>query len=181
MEGTGPGWGPPSPGAAPVAGLPPPQPAGSTRAEPGGAALGQEPAEAGQGVRGAAAGARRRRVGGGRHRQINIRVTDVEFDAVQRRAGAAQVSIPRLLLESVLGRDGVTSAERRALYASFMAARRTLAGAANNLNQLTRWSHVHEQAHADVDEATAAVEAAARRLVMAVEAVDDAMAGEPGA
>lgn len=177
-QGTATGWGPPTPAEQPVAVLPtPPWEAGSVRREPGGAALGV-PAGAGESAAGAAAGTRRRRVDGGRRRQINIRVTDVEFEQLEVRARAAGVSVPRLLVESVLARDGVTPPERRALYASFLAARRTLAGAANNLNQLTRWSHAHEEAHPEIDRATAAVEAAAARVVTAVSAVDRAVAGE---
>lgn len=61
------------------------------------------------------------------------------------------------------------------LLAAFLATRRTLAGAANNLNQLTRWSHAHEHAANGIDTAIAAVDDAATRLRLDVSALADSL------
>jgi hypothetical protein len=162
------------PAAVPI-GVPAVAGEGSASQERDGAALSPEPA--GKPVE-TPAGGRRRRAVGGRQRQLLVRLTDAEHSELQARASGAGVSVQRLLVESVLARDGITPAERRALYATLLAARRTLAGVANNLNQLTRWTHAHETAHPDIDTAIETVEDAAARLVAAVAAVDDAVADE---
>ncbi|MDQ3352411.1 MAG: hypothetical protein M3501_10675 [Actinomycetota bacterium] len=72
--------------------------------------------------------------------------------------------MPRRLTEAVIASDRLAPGERRALYVTLMAARRVLAGAADNLNQLTRWSHSREMLHPEIDTAIATVEEAARGL-----------------
>ena len=56
---------------------------------------------------------------------------------------------------------------------TLLGVRRTLAGAANNLNQLTRWSHAEERLHPEVDAAVATVEAAAGRMRGRIGSLED--------
>lgn len=110
-------------------------------------------------------------------------MTDEEHAELSARAAAAGVSLPRFLIESATAGEGRTAPERRAVYATLLAARRTLAGAANNLNQLARWSNIEGREHPDTEGVIGAVEAAAARFGDAVQAlVDEAGAEgqEPG-
>src|SRR5690606_25044369 len=131
----------------------------------GGAALG-EPADAAGGP----PPKRLRRKVGGRHRQVKLRLSDDELEAFQASAAEANLSVQRYIVETVLAAGGqpvrrpLLGRQQRALLATFLATRRTLAGAANNLNQLTRWSHAHEEPAQGIEDAIAAVDAAARRL-----------------
>jgi hypothetical protein len=95
---------------------------------------------------------------------VGVRVSNEEHEALSARADAAGVSLPRLLLEAALGPEGSTPPERRAWFAALLAARRQLAGAANNLNQLTRLGNIDKQGPAEVGEAAAAVERCANQL-----------------
>jgi hypothetical protein len=106
-------------------------------------------------------------------------VTDGELAVLRSRAASAGVSVPRLLAESALGPPGSTVSERRAVMVTLLAARRVLAGAANNLNQVARWSNIHEDAHVDVDAAVAAVSAAAAVFESRVDDVAAAGRGRP--
>lgn len=169
---------PPAGGAAgesggPVSWAPPTVPAGS--APGGGAALGSSAAPAEE-----PSPKRLRRKLGGRHHQVKLRLSDAELEAFQARAETANLSVQRYIVETVLAagpepRRPLLGRQQRALLATFMATRRTLAGAANNLNQLTRWSHAHEQAAAGINEAIAAVDGAARRLRLDVDALAESL------
>ena len=54
-------------------------------------------------------------------------------------AGEQGVTVPRLLVESALARSvGETASERRALLTELFAVHRTVAGVANNVNQIAR-------------------------------------------
>lgn len=79
------------------------------------------------------------------------------------------MSVPRFMVESALGPVGSTSPERRAWFATLLSARRQLAGAANNLNQLTHLGQIDKRVPAGVDDAAAAVERCAERLAEVLE------------
>jgi len=170
---------PPPPGEAagepsrPSSWAPPAVPAGS--APRGGAALGSSavPAEG-------PSPKRLRRKLGGRPHQLKLKLSDVELAEFQTAAEAANLTVQRYIVETVLAagpevRRPLLGRQQRALLATFMASRRTLAGAANNLNQLTRWSHAHEEAADGIEAAITAVDAAAGRLRLDVDAVADAL------
>lgn len=116
----------------------------------------------------APAGGRRRRVQGGRSKRVVVRLTEEEHSVLVERAAAAGVSVPRFLIECGLDPTGVSPAERRAKFATFMAVRRTLAGAATNLNQLARWANTEHQWPVGAAPAADAVAVAAARLEVAI-------------
>lgn len=109
--------------------------------------------------------------------QVKIRLTGAEFEAVQAAAFERGVNVQRHIVEIVLPavaepppatptvvRLPALTVQQRALVTAFQATRSTLAGAANNLNQLTRWSHAHEEAAEGIEEAIAKVNDAAKAL-----------------
>ena len=98
-------------------------------------------------------------------------MSDEEHERLAALAGAAGVSVPRLLVEAALGAGGPTPAERRAQFAALLAARRQLAGATTNLNQLARWANTEGRWPAGAEPAAAAVERATSRLEAALEAL----------
>jgi hypothetical protein len=65
---------------------------------------------------------------------------------------------------AALAGDRPTVTERHGLYRTFMAARRTLAGVGNNLNQLARVANTTGQVPANLAGTTEALMAAARAL-----------------
>lgn len=79
--------------------------------------------------------ARRHRVEGGRRREVRLRYTDAEYDALAARAAAAGVSVQRFLTEAgfAAGRPVGSS-----LAAELAALRRLTAAIGNNLNQIAR-------------------------------------------
>jgi hypothetical protein len=139
------------------------------------AALGENGAGGAESRSGAAAGpppgGRRTRMQGGRSRAVLVRVSEDEHQRLRAMAGGAGVSVPRLLIEAALGADGPTPAERRAQFAALLAARRQLAGAATNLNQLARWANTEGRWPPGAEPAAAAVERATARLEAALEAL----------
>lgn len=115
-----------------------------------------------------------------------MRLTDVELDRFQTAAHEVGMSVQRYLVETVLtaetpARRPLLGREQRVLLATFLATRRSLAGAANNLNQLTRWSHAHEQAANGIEAAIAAVGDAAARLRLDVAALADSLHADANA
>ncbi|MFV0307611.1 MAG: plasmid mobilization protein [Desertimonas sp.] len=124
---------------------------------------------------------RLRRRTGGRGHQVKLRLDDDELERLRADAERAGMSVQRYVVEALVRAPQRTSGEagggvvapaapaltlpqQRALIETFLAVRRTLAGAANNLNQLTRWSHAHEQAAEGLEAAIAAVEVAAGKV-----------------
>jgi hypothetical protein len=81
---------------------------------------------------------RLRRQPGGRTHNVRLVLSDRELTVLTARAERAGVSVQRFLLESALIGNQQTVTERHALYRTLLAARRTVAGVANNLNQLAR-------------------------------------------
>lgn len=123
---------------------------------------------------------RLRRKLGGRPHQLKLKLSDVELAEFQTAAEAANLTVQRYIVETVLAagpevRRPLLGRQQRALLATFMASRRILAGAANNLNQVTRWSHAHEEAAEGIDAAIAAVDAATGRLGLDVDALAAAL------
>ena len=106
-----------------------------------------------------------------------VRVSDKEHERLSALAGAAGVSVPRLLVKAALvvkaalGAGGRTPPERRAQFAALLAARRQLAGATTNLNQLARWANTEGRWPAGAEPAAAAVQRATERLEAALEAL----------
>lgn len=79
--------------------------------------------------------ARRHRVEGGRHRELKLRFTDDEYDAIMARAADARVSVHRYMADGALaGR----AAANNALIAELTGLRRLVANLANNTNQIAR-------------------------------------------
>ncbi len=115
------------------------------------AALGFEAAEGGpEGTGSGAPGRRQRRLVGGRSRPIKVKVSDEQYEQLAAMAAAGGVSIPKLLVDGVLARDGLTVSQRQGRYATFMALRRQLAGVATNLNQIAKWANTEHQMPQDL-------------------------------
>jgi hypothetical protein len=107
---------------------------------------------------------RQRRAAKGRSIRIYVRVTEEEHTAIEARARAGGVSVPRLLVElATLGPAGAT--ERNTMRTAVLYARRQIAGVANNLNQLAHWANAGQQLPPGFDKALADVE----RMERAVE------------
>lgn len=88
--------------------------------------------------------ARQANVAGGRTRRCVVKLTDAEHEDLTAMASAVGMTVPRLLVESTLEREGVeggaVAAVREALLA-FADLDVELRRVGNNLNQLTRYSH----------------------------------------
>lgn len=113
--------------------------------------------------------ARRTRILGGRQVQVNVKLTEAEYQAVVVRAVAAGVTVPSYLALTALRPEGVASGDAKGALINARATRRVLSGVANNLNQLTAKLH----ATGEVDAALPAVLAAVERVM---ERVDDSIA-----
>jgi len=72
---------------------------------------------------------------GGRHRVVQVRVSDAEFEALEAKAVASGVSIPRYVIGAVLD-ETLTVAERRYWLMEINSLLRTLVGARNRLDAL---------------------------------------------
>lgn len=133
------------------------------------AALGQEPDEiGGQGrprrVSPAAPGGRLRRKTGGRSESLHVRLSASEWAWVRTHAAEVGLSAQRYLIEAATGGGHERLVAQRALLGELMAARRDLAGACRNLNQLTRLAHATGGHPARLGEVTARLEGLARLL-----------------
>ncbi|MGK8506334.1 plasmid mobilization protein [Nocardia asiatica] len=90
--------------------------------------------------------ARQANVAGGRTRRCVVKLTDAEHEDLTAMASAVGMTVPRLLVETALEREGVeggaaaVAAVREALLA-FADLDSELRRVGNNLNQLTRYSH----------------------------------------
>ncbi|MDJ0344242.1 hypothetical protein QMK19_28965 [Streptomyces sp. H10-C2] len=87
---------------------------------------------------GAPSGGRLTRVVGGRRHVTKVLMTDDEWVAVQARAIAMGVSVPRALIEAATGTPPQTRTERVALYQELMGLRRLVANVTNNVNQIAK-------------------------------------------
>jgi hypothetical protein len=88
---------------------------------------------------------------------VKVLLSEREATVLSARAERAGVSVQRFLLESALIGNEQTVSERHALYRTLLAARRTIAGAANNLNQLTRVANATGRAPAELGEVAVAI------------------------
>lgn len=142
-----------------------PAPVGAPESDPGGsvAALGDGQATP--------PGGRRRRKEGGRGRRLNLRLPDDEHQQLEAMATEAGVSVSRLVIEKALG-EGVNPARRRALVASFLAARRQVVGASTNLNQLAKWSNTNEAYPPGADRAADALAEATEQLAAVLDRIE---------
>ena len=76
---------------------------------------------------------------GGRQHRHEVKVTAEEEARLLALAVEQGVTVPRLLVESALaGPVGETASERRVLLTELFAVHRTVAGVANNVNQIAR-------------------------------------------
>ncbi len=119
---------------------------------------------------------RLRRQPGGRRRVVFVRLSEREATVLATRAERAGVSVQRFLLESALTGNEQTVSERHALYRTLLAARRTVAGAANNLNQLARVANATGRVPAELDRVAEAID----RGTAALEASLAELAHRPG-
>ncbi|MFD8562968.1 hypothetical protein ACFV1N_37320 [Streptosporangium canum] len=79
---------------------------------------------------------RQRRQQGGRPHKHSVRMSEAEQAVIEARAGQAGVSVPRFLVETGLAGDAATASQVRANAAELLAARRLVAAAGADLNQL---------------------------------------------
>ena len=126
-------------------------------------------AEDSGGVGQAQTGARRgpgrlRRQPGGRRHVVKVLLSDREATVLEARAERAGVSVQRFLLESALVGNRQTVTERHALYRTLLAARRTLVGLGNNLNQLARVANTSGRVPGELGDVTDALMNAAAAL-----------------
>ena len=115
---------------------------------------------------------RRRRANarGGRSHRHEVKVSAEEEARLVALAEAQGVTVPRLLVESALaGPVGETASERRVLITELFAVHRTVAGVANNVNQIARKLHATDELAAE----TSQVLAAARSTMSRIDAVID--------
>ncbi len=95
---------------------------------------------------------------GGRTQRAEARLTEEEYFEVRRRPAELGVSVARLMVESTLMGDRQTVSERRALVTAFLAARRQVAVAATNLNQLAKVANSTGRVPEEVAEAAERME-----------------------
>ncbi|GAB3656833.1 hypothetical protein GCM10027589_16560 [Actinocorallia lasiicapitis] len=81
---------------------------------------------------------RMERLPGGRKNTVKVMLSDAERAELVRRAEAAQLSVPRLLVEAGLAGERRTRSQRQGVTAEFLGVRRLVAAIGNNLNQVTR-------------------------------------------
>ena len=120
-------------------------------------------------------GGRTTRHPSGRHRQVGLRVSDAELEALRRLALAAGVSPQRFLLKATLHGGPVTVAERRRRVDELGFLTRQLVGLTTNVNQLAKVANGTGQVPAGTARALAAVEQLASQLGRATERVSGAV------
>lgn len=124
--------------------------------------------QAGTDQAGSARRGRLRRQNGGRPHVVFVRLSEREATVIRARAERAGVSVPRFLVESaVVGQQ--TLSERHALYRTLLAARRTLAGLANNVNQMARVANTTGHVPGELGELAVALSGAAGALEESLE------------
>jgi uncharacterized protein (DUF1778 family) len=125
-----------------------------------------------------------RRTPGGRHQRLVVRLTEEEERQIRHRADDKGLSAQRFVIEAALSGSAQSAATRRHAAVEVRAARVILKGAANNLNQLTKWANANHvlPAHfdrlmGDLDRAVLAVERTAKELGMAFASNDPVRGG----
>lgn len=112
----------------------------------------------------AAPGGRLRRKVGGRGEALHVRLSESEWAWVRTHAAEVGLSAQRYLIEAATGGGHERLVAQRALLGELMAARRDLAGACRNLNQLTRLAHVTGGRPARLGELASRLEGLAKLL-----------------
>ncbi len=102
-------------------------------------------------------------------RRYTVKVNADEDAQLRARAGAAGVTVPRLMFESALDAHVVTDTQRKEVVAEVYAVRRLMATVANNVNQLARYANTEGVFPAEAD----AVLAEYRELVPRLRAALD--------
>ncbi len=102
---------------------------------------------------------------GGRQHRHEVKVTAEEEARLLALAGEQGVTVPRLLVESALaGAVGETASERRVLLTELFAVHRTVAGVANNVNQIARKLHTTDELAAETSQVLAAARSTMQRI-----------------
>lgn len=81
---------------------------------------------------------RQANVVGGRSVTVKARVSEVDYAELTRLAVAAQVTVPRLLVEAALAGGGGTATERRETLTELFKLVRLMGAISNNANQLAK-------------------------------------------
>jgi Mobilization protein NikA len=116
---------------------------------------------------------RRRRVDGGRHRAVNLRLDDAEYAAISSYAASAKLSIQRFIVSCALTGTAPASPAPSALTAEIAGVRRLTANLANNVNQIARKLN----SGGVPDSSIPATAEAVRRVMLRLDSV---LAGLPG-
>lgn len=94
---------------------------------------------------------RQANVDGGRSVRREVKLAPAELLALQVRADAQRVSVPRLLVESALADSAPeTARERRELLAVLFRLERGLAATGNNINQIARAANTTAEVRSDL-------------------------------
>lgn len=102
-------------------------------------------------------------VAGGRPHTVKVKLSDEERAALEELAGAADVTIQRLLVETTLGEQGAESGRAAAVLA-VLELDDQVRRVGNNLNQLVRYMHQERELAEDLGAALAAVTRASLSL-----------------
>lgn len=117
-------------------------------------------------------GDRRRRanVQGGRGRPHKVSVSELEAVELKRRAAAAGVTVPRLMVEAALSSTPVeTITERRAAVTELLKMQRLVSSIARNVNQIAKKANGTSQVPAEAEATIVALRFTARKIDEAVE------------
>lgn len=117
-------------------------------------------------------GDRRRRanVQGGRARPHKVAVSEQEAVELKRRAAAAGVTVPRLMVEAALSSTPVeTITERRAAITELLKMQRLVSSIARNVNQIAKKANGTGQVPAEAAATIEALRFTARKIDDAVE------------
>lgn len=127
----------------------------------------------------AAPGGRLRRKTGGRSESLHVRLSESEWAWVRTHAAEVGLSAQRYLIEAATGGGHERLVAQRALLGELMAARRELAGACRNLNQLTRLAHATGGRPARLGEVADRLEGLARLLESLAPAASRSLSTRP--
>ena len=119
-----------------------------------------------------ASGDRRRRanVQGGRGRPHKVSVSELEAVELKRRAAAAGLTVPRLMVEAALSSTPVeTITERRAAITELLKMQRLVSSIARNVNQIAKKANGTSQVPAEAEATIVALRFTAQKIDAAVE------------
>ncbi|GGO94076.1 hypothetical protein GCM10011584_34280 [Nocardioides phosphati] len=107
---------------------------------------------------------RRENVPGGRSHPYKVLVSEDEKQQLEALAGAAKVSVQRLLVASALAGDRGGVDQQRENAAALFHIERLLANLANNINQIARQANADNSIREDTRVVLAEVRKAAKRI-----------------